>query len=188
MKLDTSPEALAAELLGRPYDELDADEQQVLRRVMSSAVHLDHDEEEALNAKFGDRLADRVAAVGGSWGFIIAFVTLMALWMAVNVMRVAGLHFDPYPFILLNLSLSTLAALQAPVILMSQNRQAKKDRISNRHDYEVNLRTTVEILKLHRKADRIFNKLGQMETTVEEAALANEGAVEQAIEMQPPGK
>ncbi len=186
MKLDTSPEALAAELLGRPYDELDEDEQQALRRVMSSEVHLDHDEQEALNATFGDRLADRVAAVGGSWGFISTFVVLMAVWMTINSLQLLGLHFDPYPYILLNLSLSTLAALQAPVILMSQNRQAKKDRISNRHDYEVNLRTTVEILRLHRKIDRIFNKLGQMETSVEEVATATENAVELAIGMSPP--
>lgn len=186
MKLDTSPEALAAELLGRPFDELDAEEQSALSRVMSNEIHLDHDEQVALNATVGDRLADRVARVGGSWGFIIAFVSLMAVWMTINVLHLFGLRFDPYPFILLNLSLSTLAALQAPVILMSQNRQAKKDRISNRHDYEVNLRTTVEILRLHRKVDRIFNKLGQMETSVEEVATATENAVEQAIEMTPP--
>ncbi|MGH6785638.1 MAG: DUF1003 domain-containing protein [Novosphingobium sp.] len=159
MKLDTSPEALAAELLGRPYDELDAEEQNVLCRVMSHQVRLDHDEQVALNATFGDRLADRVAAVGGSWGFIVAFLVLMAAWMAVNVAHLFGLGFDPYPFILLNLTLSTLAALQAPVILMSQNRKAQKDRISNRHDYEVNLRTTIEILHLHRKIDRILERL-----------------------------
>ena len=183
-KLDTSPEALAEELLGRPYHELDAEEQRVLHRVMSSTVELDHDEIVAAHATFGDRLADRVAAVGGSWGFICAFVTLMAGWMLLNgpLAFVFGYKWDEYPFILLNLALSTLAALQAPVILMSQNRQAHKDRISNRHDYEVNLRTTVEILLLHRKIDKVFNKLGQMEQSVEEVAEAAEEAAERAAE------
>jgi uncharacterized membrane protein len=103
----------------------------------------------------GDRMADRVAAIGGSWGFIFAFLVLMIAWMALNVAHTWGADFDPYPFILLNLTLSTLAALQAPIILMSQNRQAKKDRIASRHDYEVNLRTTVELLRLHRQIDRL---------------------------------
>jgi len=185
-KLDTSPEALAEELLGRPYDELDEDEQRVLCRVASTEIELDPDELEVVNIKFGDRMADRVAAIGGSWGFIGAFLALMIVWMALNVTQMWGVDFDPYPFILLNLSLSTLAALQAPIILMSQNRQAKKDRISNRHDYEVNLRTTVELLRLHRKIDKVFNKLGQMQGSVEEVALTTEAAVEQALEAPPP--
>ena len=189
MKLDTSPEALAAELLGRPYDELDEDEQKVLCRVMSSDIHLDHDEQETLNSTLGDRLADRVAAIGGSWGFIVVFTGILLAWMLINgPLKSFGVVWDEYPFIFLNLMLSTIAALQAPVIMMSQNRQSKKDRISNRHDYEVNLRTTVEILKLHRKIDRIFNKLGQMQGSVEDVALATEGAVEQALEMQPTEK
>ena len=181
-KLDITAETLAEELLGRPYHELDEDEQRVLCRVASTEIELDPDEIEVVNVKLGDRMADRVAAIGGSWGFIGAFVALMAVWMALNVTHMWGVDFDPFPFILLNLSLSTLAALQAPIILMSQNRQAKKDRISNRHDYEVNLRTTVELMRLHRKIDKVFNKLGQMQGAVAEAALTTEAAVEQALE------
>ena len=154
-KFDISPEALAQDLLGRPYDELDEEEQRVLCRVASTEIELDPDELDVVNTKVGDRAADRVAAVGGSGGFIIAFIVLMAIWMGLNVSHYLGVDFDPYPFILLNLSLSTLAALQAPIILMSQNRQAKKDRITNRHDYEINLRTTVEILRLSRKLDTL---------------------------------
>jgi len=153
--LDTSAEALAEELLGRPFEELDEGEKRTLCRVASTEIELDPDEVDVVNMSFGDRMADRVAAVGGSWGFIIAFVVVMVAWMALNVTHEWGADFDPYPFILLNLSLSTLAALQAPIILMSQNRQGKKDRIASRHDYEVNLRTTVELLRLHRKFDRI---------------------------------
>ena len=186
-KFDTSPEALAEELLGRPYEDLDEDEQRVFCRIASTEIELDPDELEVANMSFGDRMADRVAAIGGSWGFIGAFVALMAVWMALNVTQLWGVDFDPFPFILLNLSLSTLAALQAPIILMSQNRQAKKDRISNRHDYEVNLRTTIELLRLDRKIDKVFNKLGQMQGSVEEVALTTEAAVEQALEATPPG-
>lgn len=152
---DIGPEALAEELLGRPFAELDEDEKRVLYRVASTEIELDPDELEAVHVRLGDRMADRVAAIGGSWGFIGAFLALMALWMILNVTRWWGVDFDPFPFILLNLTLSTLAALQAPIILMSQNRQAKKDRITNRHDYEVNLRTTVEVLRLSRKLDRM---------------------------------
>ena len=183
-RLDTSPQALAEQLLGRPYAELEEDEKRALHRVASTEIELDPDEFDAVNVKLGDRMADRVAGVGGSWGFIGSFVALMVVWMAVNVTRAWGVEFDPFPFILLNLTLSTLAALQAPVILMSQNRQAHKDRISSRHDYEVNLRTTVEILRLHRKIDKLFNKLGQMQGSVEGAALGNEAAVEMALEAE----
>lgn len=176
MKLDTSPEALAEELLGRPYDELDPEEQRVLLRVSCTDIELDPDEIDAVRAPLPDRLADRVAAIGGSWGFIIAFAVVLAAWMLVNgpLSGRLGLVWDEYPYIFLNLMLSTLAALQAPIIMMSQNRQAKKDRIANRHDYEVNLRTTVELLRLHRKIDKVFNKLGQMEGKVEDVAVNTE--------------
>ncbi|MGX7953126.1 DUF1003 domain-containing protein [Tsuneonella sp. HG249] len=170
---DTSPEALAEDLLGRPFDELDEDEKRVLCRVASTEIELDPDEIDVVNVRLGDRMADRVAAIGGSWGFIIAFLALMVLWMALNVMQAWGVRFDPFPFILLNLTLSTLAALQAPIILMSQNRQAKKDRITNRHDYEINLRTVVEITRLSRKLDRIAHfavrEAKKAEETIEEA-------------------
>lgn len=178
MKLDTSPEALAEELLGRPYDELDEEEQRVLCRVMSSEIELDADEEEAGHSRFGDRLADKVASAGGSWTFILVFTAILLAWMLINgpLAKSVGIVWDAYPYIFLNLVLSTVAALQAPVIMMSQNRQAKKDRISNRHDYEVNLRTTVEILRLHRKMDRMFNKLGQLHGDVQDVAEKTETA------------
>jgi uncharacterized membrane protein/uncharacterized membrane protein YeaQ/YmgE (transglycosylase-associated protein family) len=100
---------------------------------------------------FGERVADRVAAFGGSWTFIGMFLTSMIVWMAIN-QRLAR-PFDPFPFILLNLVLSCLAALQAPVIMMSQNRQAAKDRSDARLDYEVNVRAELQIAALHEKLD-----------------------------------
>lgn len=176
MKLDTSPEALAEELLGRPYSELDEVEQRALCRVASSEIALDPDEEEALHATFGDRLADRVAAIGGSWTFIVIFALVLLGWMLLNgpLARLDGVVWDEYPYVFLNLLLSSLASFQAPIIMMSQNRDAKKDRIANRHDYEVNLRTTVEILRLHRKVDRLFNKLGQLHGDVQDVAEKTE--------------
>lgn len=102
---------------------------------------------------FGERLADRIASFGGSWTFIAIFVAVMLAWIVLNVLRPAG--FDPYPFILLNLVLSCLAALQAPVIMMSQNRMSQKDRLDARHDYEVNLKAEMEIAALHLKLDEL---------------------------------
>lgn len=106
----------------------------------------------AMPSTFGQRVADRVASFGGSWPFIIIAVSLIGAWILVNV-RQSG--FDPFPFILLNLVLSCLAALQAPIIMMSQNRQAARDRIDAQHDYEVNLKAEMEIVALHTKLDEI---------------------------------
>ncbi len=102
---------------------------------------------------FGQRVSDRVAEVGGSWGFIIAFSIALVGWCALNSVILASRAFDPYPFIFLNLILSTIAAIQAPVIMMSQNRQSAKDRAVQQHDYELNLKAEVEIMSLHEKLD-----------------------------------
>ena len=159
----SDPASLARELLGRDLDELDPEEQSVLERVAAgSYIGLDASEAAQLNSTFGDRLADRVASIGGSWGSIIAFGVVLFGWMGLNsgVLQQLGLRpFDGYPFIFLNLVLSMLAAIQAPVIMMSQNRQAKKDRIAARHDYEVNLRTQLEILRLSRRLDRFTHMI-----------------------------
>ena len=108
---------------------------------------------------YWDRLADKVAAVGGSWGFIGGFSAVLLAWVALNVaLKPFNLSFDPYPFIFLNLLLSTVAALQAPVIMMSQNRQASKDRQNAEHDYVVNLRAELEIMHLHDKLDALRDR------------------------------
>ena len=106
---------------------------------------------------FGQRLADRVASFGGSWTFILIFGGILFFWVILNsfILIRRGDAFDPYPYILLNLFLSMLAALQAPVIMMSQNRQAAKDRLDAAHDYEVNLKAELEILGLHEKLDEL---------------------------------
>ena len=109
-------------------------------------------------ATFGQQVADQVALIAGSWRFIITFAIFMSIWIGTN-MIILPQAFDPYPFILLNLGLSTLAALQAPVILMSQNRQAHKDRAIAQNDYQVNLKSELEIADLHRKMDNIVTTL-----------------------------
>lgn len=106
---------------------------------------------------FGQRLADKVASFGGSWTFILLFAGVLLAWIALNAVLLLkrGETFDPYPYILLNLVLSMLAAIQAPVILMSQNRQGAKDRMDANHDYEVNLKAELEIMSLHEKIDEL---------------------------------
>ena len=105
---------------------------------------------------FGERLSDKFAAFGGSWRFIIIFFILLAIWIMLNSMNLLGKNFDPYPFILLNLILSCLAAIQAPIIMMSQNRMETKDRIRARNDYVVNLKAELEIRNLNERIDNLL--------------------------------
>ena len=107
---------------------------------------------------FGERAADSFAAAVGSWTFLIIQTVIFALWVVLNLVAWVE-HWDPYPFILLNLVLSTLAALQAPVIMMSQNRQSQKDRLKADLDYEVNLKAELEIAQLHNKLDRLYEAM-----------------------------
>ena len=104
----------------------------------------------------GQIMADQIAAIGGSWGFIIGFAFFLIAWMLINSYLLFTKPFDPYPFILLNLVLSTLAAIQAPVIIMSQRRQEIRDRLRSENDYRVNLKAELEIRQLHEKLDHIL--------------------------------
>lgn len=150
-------ENIARALLGMKYGDLTEEEREVIERIarketMAENVNITFNE----SLTFGQRLADKVAYFGGSWTFIIIFLGLMIGWMAVNSWLLTGAGiFDPYPYILLNLTLSTLAALQAPIIMMSQNRQAAKDRLDISADYQVNLKSELEILRLHQKVDEL---------------------------------
>ena len=104
----------------------------------------------------GQRMADKIATIGGSWGFIIGFMIFLMIWMSINSILLLTRAFDPYPYILLNLILSTLAAIQAPVIIMSQRRQEIRDRLRSENDYRVNLKAELEIRQLHEKIDHIL--------------------------------
>ena len=148
----------ATRLLGQPFAALNPHAQKVARHV-AARQHLARNvlDSTALPASRGQRAADAVARFGGSWTFVGLFLAVMLVWVGLNVVLLArrGSTFDPYPFILLNLFLSMLAAIQAPVILMSQNRQSEKDRLSAEHDYEINLKAELEILLLHEKLDAL---------------------------------
>jgi len=115
---------------------------------------VDEDEKQVLT--LGQRIADKVATFGGSWTFIISFGIFIVIWISFNIYWLANRGFDPYPFILLNLILSCLAALQAPVIMMSQNRQEEKDRDRSKKDYMINLKSELEIRMLHEKIDHLI--------------------------------
>lgn len=156
MNVDDRLDQLSRQLLSVPYGQLNEVQKSVIDLICAEAptglnsILLNDDR------SFWDRLADKVAAVGGSWGFIGGFSAALLLWTAVNVaLKPLNLAFDPYPFIFLNLLLSTVAALQAPVIMMSQNRQAAKDRLTAEHDYAVNLRAELEIMRVIDKLDAL---------------------------------
>lgn len=122
------------------------------RKMMTAALH----PLEIEKATRGEKLADMVASFGGSWTFIAIFFCFILLWMTVNIWWLRNKAFDPYPFILLNLLLSCVAAIQAPIIMMSQNRQDEKDRIRAQQDYQINLKAEVEIRLLHEKMDHML--------------------------------
>lgn len=130
------------------------DESELLDVLVGQPISVDVDKEEAKNLKYGDRLADRITEVAGSWRFIISFITFLVVWILLNIFLFDGL--DPFPFILLNLLLSCLAALQAPVIMMSQNRQAKKDSLRNQNDFKIDLKSELILEELHDKMERIL--------------------------------
>ena len=121
--------------------------------------------EEADQLTFGERVADKVATFGGSWTFIFTFGAILVMWVSINSVLILKHPFDPYPYILLNLFLSMIAALQAPVIMMSQNRQSAKDRLKVDLDYEINLKAELEIAELHKRVDAIFDLLNSREPT-----------------------
>jgi len=130
-------------------------EQKVLQAMQHNET-VAADDDDAVVLTYGQRLADKVAAFGGSWRFIIMFMSFLIIWMIINIVFLAAKAFDPYPFILLNLILSCVAALQAPVIMMSQNRQEEKDRQRAKNDYMVNLKSELEIRMLHEKIDHLI--------------------------------
>lgn len=147
----------AKRFFGKQPGQLSRREHLVLERALSQQA-LSRDSSETFEEKqtFGQRLADGVAAFGGSWTFLIYFAVVLGAWVLLNLL-LHGSAPDPYPFIFLNLVLSMLAAVQAPVIMMSQNRQSARDRLASSHDYEVNLKAEIEIMALHDKFDQMRN-------------------------------
>ncbi len=149
------------QILREEKGELNDLEKQVLQSIQKTEyISKNINTELAEHLLVGQKIADRVAEFGGSWKFIIIFFSFIMLWMLVNVILLIQRPFDPYPFILLNLVLSCLAAIQAPVIMMSQNRKESRDRLRAENDYQINLKAELEIRQLHEKIDHLINNLG----------------------------
>ena len=159
-------------LLTTEKGELSELEQAVLRSLqthgtVASDIESEYDEVRT----FGERLADRIADFGGSWTFLILFGLFIVIWIAINSLVLYWRPVDPFPFILLNLLLSCLAAVQAPVIMMSQNRQETKDRLRARNDYQVNLKAELEIRQLHEKVDHLLSHQWERMIEIQEVQL-----------------
>jgi len=145
-------------LLQEEKGEISSLEQEVIESLRQQEVlSKNPDAEHIAGLTFGQRMADRFAGLAGSWGFILLFVGVLLLWILINVIGLFRQPFDPYPFILLNLVLSCIAALQAPIIMMSQGRQESRDRLHAQRDYQVNLKAELEIRHLHQKIDHLLS-------------------------------
>ncbi|PYJ88341.1 MAG: hypothetical protein DME70_04290 [Verrucomicrobia bacterium] len=147
------------EVLQDEIGELSALDQEVVESLQQHEI-LSSDISKQFEKKltFGERLSDTIAAFGGSWTFIIVFSLILLVWIGVNSFILANRAFDPYPYILMNLVLSALAALQAPVIMMSQNRSEARDRLRGENDYKINLKAELEIRHLHEKIDHLLQR------------------------------
>ena len=156
-ELDVYREKSISEYLIKETGELSELEKTVLSSVTGNSTLTDKiDGEDQQELTFGQKIADKVASFGGSWTFIISFLVFIIIWISINVFWFLNRGYDPYPFILLNLILSCIAALQAPVIMMSQNRQEDKDRARAKMDYMINLKSELEIRTLHEKIDHFI--------------------------------
>lgn len=145
MEKNSRKEKLVKQLLNRDFDVTDEDE--LIEMLLDNPTAIDSDKEEDERRTMGDKLADKVTEIAGSWGFIIVFCLFLILWMIINTIMIV--KFDEYPFILLNLILSCIAALQAPIIMMSQNRAAKKDSLRSLNDYKTDLKSELILEVLH---------------------------------------
>ncbi len=146
------------EQLEKERGELSSMEADISRKAAEHSAIAEHiGDQFARGLTIGQRLADKVASVGGSWPFVIGFLLIMAVWIGINSWALQDKAFDPYPYILLNLALSCLAALQAPVIMMSQNRAAARDRLQADEDYKINLKAELEVGTLHEKMDHLLH-------------------------------
>ena len=172
-ELNEYREKYIADFLQQELGPLDEMETKVVQALKDKTIISDNpdDDDDIANSTFGQRVADRVASFGGSWTFIIIFVTFLLGWIAVNIVLLANKGWDPYPFILLNLILSCVAALQAPVIMMSQNRQGEKDRDKAENDYMVNLKSELEIRMLHEKIDHLILQQEQSLIEIQKAQI-----------------
>lgn len=160
------------ELLQQEHGEFTELDRQVAESIANQDTVAENTEEEFEDQRtIGERLSDHLASFGGSWAFLISFGVVLVVWMAFNIFEGATKAFDPFPFILLNLVLSCIAAIQAPVIMMSQKRQEVKDRLRANNDYRVNLKAELEVRHLHEKIDYLISKQWQRLAEIQQMQL-----------------
>ena len=173
--MDTKVRDTAEKFFNAEYEKLTAQEKHVAQHINErTPISENVIQGYAEQLTFGQKMADNVASFGGSWTFIIIFMVVLIAWIILNsfiLIKLRSGSFDPYPYIFLNLILSMLAAIQAPIIMMSQNRQAYKDRLSAEHDYEVNLKSELEIIALHEKVDSLKQEQWRELISIQEEQL-----------------
>ena len=147
------------------------DEQGLIELLVDNPISIDIEKEEENNLTFGEKIADRFSELAGSWGFILIFGTIIVLWIIINTVIMADKPYDAYPFILLNLILSCVAALQAPIIMMSQNRQGKKDSLRNHNDYRIDLKSELMLEDLHHKIEIIIKNQNRINRYIDAEEL-----------------
>jgi uncharacterized membrane protein len=169
-------------LLGKQVGELTSAEKKVLKKARERRpVSTNAGEDFLAGSNFGQRVADGIARVGGSWSFIIGFLLFLVAWVILNTVILATRPIDAYPFIFLNLLLSMVAAIQAPIIMMSQNRQAERDRFMAAKDYEINLKAEIEVLALHHKIDeQVLKELRETRAEIDTLRQAIEALTKQS--------
>lgn len=153
------------------------DKEEMIDMLVDNPISIDIEKQEAQNMTYGEKLADKFAEIAGSWGFIFFFCIFLILWIVVNGIILKDGAIDPYPFILLNLVLSCIAAIQAPIIMMSQNREAKKDSLRNQNDYKIDLKSELLLEDLHNKVERLIenqNRIINIIVKMEEEKNKNE--------------
>ncbi len=145
------------------------DEEELIDMLIDSPIAIDVDKEEKQSMTFGEKVADKFSAIAGSWTFILLFTLFLIAWIVVNIVLLKEKPIDPYPFILLNLVLSCIAAIQAPIIMMSQNREAKKDSLRNQNDYKTDLKSELILEDLHHKMETLINNQNRIINMYEKA-------------------
>jgi len=138
------------------------DKEEILEMLVDTNIAVDIDKEEEQNRTLGEKIASKISNIAGSWSFIFCFIFLLFLWIFINPAILKDSKIDPYPFILLNLFLSCLSAVQAPIIMMSQNKEAKKDSLRNKNDYKLDLKSELILEELHRKIELLINNQNRL--------------------------
>ena len=152
------------------------DKEDIIDLLADSSVAIDIDKEEERNLTFGEKMADKISEIAGSWSFIFISIIFLIMWMLINTIILKENKIDPYPYILLNLILSCISALQAPIIMMSQNRASKKDSLRNQNDYKIDLKSELLLEDLHHKIEVLLNNQNRLLNILEKAITEDENS------------